>query len=246
VRHIDNHKAPQALIDWVAQQKSLGYNLHFDVLGRVSVAGVESDVKQAIKAQRLKDQGYLCAYTMVRISESDCHIEHIIPRTLSNEAGHPEETVEYRNMVACFPLDETEGKCPFGAHAREDRLLPITPMDPGCETRMRFQTNGRVEAVNPSDSDIALITDPDVHLLRLNHPRLIDWRKAAIEGAILSPPGGRALTVQSARRFARRVLEFKWGALLTPYCVALAHAALEYADKLEKLSRKRRFSAPKN
>jgi uncharacterized protein (TIGR02646 family) len=230
------------LIDWVAQQKAASVNLHYDVLGQVERPGGEKvDVKQAIVRQRLKDQGYLCAYTMVGISEKNCHVEHIVPRSDSNARQQSEETVRYDNMLACYPQDDSKGKCPFGAHAREDRPLPLTPLDATCEKRMRFRKNGQIEPLNSNDLGVSNILDEEGNLLRLNHPRLVLWRREAIH-AVLFSGHSPELSITAARRFAKRVLEFRWGERLRPYCIALAHAATEHADNLEKLRRKKRFS----
>lgn len=242
MRYIKHNHPPQELIDWIAQQKAASVNLHYDVLGQVERAGGgKADVKQAIVRQRLKDQGYLCAYTMVRISEENCHVEHVVPRSDSNACQRPEETIRYDNMLACYPQDDSKGKCPFGAHAREDRPLPISPLQANCERRLRFRANGSVEAADPADNEAVLITDEKGQLLRLNHPRLVAWREEAIRAALF-PKGGRELSIAAARRFSRRVRDFSWGQQLRPYCVALAQAAEEHAAKLEKLRNKRRFA----
>lgn len=239
MRLIRDNQPPKELIDWIAQQRGAGVNLHFDTLGRVSVYGEERDVKKAILRQRLLDQGYLCAYTMVRIEEDNSHIEHLVPRSLSKAEGRPEETVEYRNMVACYPVD---GTCEFGAHARKNLSLPFTPLDANCESRIQYGTNGYAKPVNPGDQNVDALIDPDGSLLRLNHSTLIRWRKNAVIGAGLSNGSKQLKRVHETKRYAREVLNFRRGDKLEPYCIALAHAADAHVKRLEKLTQKRKFS----
>lgn len=242
MRCIRDNEPPQELIDWCARQRGVGVNLHFDSLGRVEVKGVKGDVKNAIRQSRLLDQGYLCAYTMVRIDANDCHLEHIIPRTVSNQAGRPEETVQYRNIVACFPLN---GKCEFGAHAREDRRLPITPLDQSCESRIRYLSNGEASPRIPGDQDVKDLINQNGNLLCLNHPTLVKLRRAAVDVAGLSQKSMKPLRQAEARRFAEKIQSFKRGDRLPSFCIALIQAAEAHIERLNKLANKRRYARRK-
>ena len=82
-----------------------------------------ADVQGAL----ITEQGSICAYTMIRIGADSSHVEHIKPQTVSHAEGHPEETFDYHNMVACYPGSPKAGdaKVTFGAILSREYL--------GCE-----------------------------------------------------------------------------------------------------------------
>tara|TARA_B110000003_G_scaffold262845_1_gene285908 strand:+ start:2175 stop:2558 length:384 start_codon:yes stop_codon:yes gene_type:complete len=113
MRYIEKNEPPRALINWRAQRAEHDQNLDFRDLDHVSIDGVYVNVKEAIKKQRLKDQGYLCAYTQIRIELDTSHVEHLKPQSLSRindrKKHFIEETVDYENMVLCYPKQESKG-----------------------------------------------------------------------------------------------------------------------------------------
>jgi uncharacterized protein (TIGR02646 family) len=237
MRYISENQPPPELILWLREQRKAGVNLRYDDLSPVEINSEQRDVRKAIVEQRLKDQGYLCAYTMLRIEADSCHVEHIYPRTLSYAEGDPEKTVEYTNIVACYPFEETgnkRGKCPFGAVARESNILGLHPLDPNCQKRLRYQSNGRVLATRADDWDGIKLIDPAGQLLRLNHPKLVKWRKSSINEAGLGIKSSSPLSEASATRLKTEVLQFKAGEKLKPFCVALAHAVDDHLRRLKK------------
>lgn len=237
MRYISDNQPPEELILWLREQRKVGLNLKYDDLTPVVVDGEVRDVRNSIINQRLKDQGYLCAYTMLRISPESCHVEHIYPRSRSYAEGDPEKSVEYTNMVACYPLQEAgdkRGKCPFGAEARGDKLLRLHPLDPTCEQRLRYKSNGAVVAANPSDNDAIDIIDAAGKLLQLNHPKLVKWRKTAIDQAGIGIGATKPLTEAQATRLKDEALQFRRGHKLRPHCVAIAHAADEHIERIRK------------
>jgi uncharacterized protein (TIGR02646 family) len=243
MRYISDNQPPEELILWLREQRKENLNLRYDDLTPVKINGVNKDVRQSIIDQRLKDQGYLCAYTMLRIHEDSCHVEHIYPRSCSYAKGYPEKSVEYANMIACYPLQKSgdkRGKCPFGAEARGNEPLGLHPLDPTCEQRLRYKSNGEVVATNPSDNNAINIIDAAGKLLRLNHPKLVKWRKSAIDQAGIGIPTTKALraskrlTEAQATRLKNEVLQFQRGQKLRPHCVAIAHAADEHIERIRK------------
>jgi hypothetical protein len=63
----------------------------------------------------------------------------------------------------------------FGAAAHGDELLPVTPVQPGCEARFAFDDNG---GVSGSDDE----AKETIRLLKLQHATLAGWRRGAIAG----------------------------------------------------------------
>ena len=112
MRYIEKNDPPQALLFWKAQRNAAAQSLDFAELGRVEMNGEMEDVKKAIKSQRLKDQGFLCAYTMLRITADTSHIEHLIPQSLSRIEKHREQTVLHQS-ISRYYYERTAIDCKF-------------------------------------------------------------------------------------------------------------------------------------
>ena len=198
--------------------------------------------KDEVKRSLVDEQGGLCAYTMIRIDISNSHIEHLKPRTISKGEGKLHETTDYAgNLVACYPntgLAETSA-CPFGADFRKsnwDSQLFVTPLDGTCENRFRFNTDGKV-SVAESDSGARWTSET----LNLNEPSLVELRRSEIRRHGLSLNAGTVVTASEARRIAEDVCRKSRGQF-AEFCIAIRHAALDYASKLEKAQQRRKFA----
>jgi uncharacterized protein (TIGR02646 family) len=237
MRFIRENNRPEALIRCLAQRREAGQALDYDEVGKVEVNGVQVSVKADIRKARIADQGGICAYTMMRIDEDTSHNEHLVPRKVSKENGRVEETLNYRNIVACYPKREDKGGCGFGAAARGVKKLAVTPLDPSCEQLIRYdRANGKAEAAMPDDADITeLVND----VLFLNHKTLIARRLEAVQYAGVGLKSSQPLTESQARRLAETILEHRRGKCLSPYCVAIAHAAICHADLIARRRRQR-------
>ena len=245
MRRIVDQQSPAELMSWTAQQRAAGINFSYETIGRVQIDGEERDVKAAILAQRLKDQGYLCAYTLRRITESSAHLEHIIPRTVSYGENRPEESVTYRNIVACFPKNGGDTSHGYGAPVRKDLALAVSPCDEHCERAFNYQRAGRVEpGLSPEHPQYEAIRSQIEETLHLNADFLVRARKQAIKGAGVSTvdDSNAIESPEAAERLARDVLNFKRGNELTPYCVAISHAATAHAEALRKLRERRKHA----
>ena len=158
--------------DWIEQSKIDG-ELHPDINYRQ----LRADEKNVIKSALLEDQGYICCYTGHSIDMETSHIEHIKPQSLCRDEGRLLDTLDYNNMLAAYPHTPLHEKgCGYGAQARGNSLLFITPLMEDCEQRFRFLPSGHIEAADQSDND-AMVT---IHHLKLDHERLVDVRKAII------------------------------------------------------------------
>ncbi|MGK7872308.1 MAG: hypothetical protein AB4426_03010 [Xenococcaceae cyanobacterium] len=94
MKRIRKTHPPQDLSDWIKLQQDNELECTYEVL-----QGNPAHV--ALKTKLLKEQGYLCAYTGLRITSESSHIEHLKPRNKCIGL----QAVDYRNMVACFPKD---------------------------------------------------------------------------------------------------------------------------------------------
>lgn len=237
MRYIQKNEQPQALINWKAQRNAAGQPLDFQQLGRVQVDGNDVDVKKAIKEQRLKDQGYLCAYTMMRINLDSSHVEHLKPQTLSrinDRVKHfIEETVDYGNMVLCYPKREDKGGVGFGAPHRGDAKLAVTPREERCETRIKYKLDGTVSS---EDSDVSKMID---EVLNLNHATLVDRRKDSYKRKGLGLRSEKPISEKEAIRLAEAALQIDSNDKLMPFCVGISHAAQEHVKLIQKRRHKR-------
>ncbi len=235
MRFIRVNNPPEALIRCLALRREAGQVLDYDEVGNVEVDGAMVSVKAAIRTARIADQGGICAYTMMRIAEDSCHNEHLVPRSVSRDNGQIEQSLDYRNIVACFPKREETGGCGFGAAARGTKNLAVTPLDPACEQRLRFdRSTGKAEAVDHGDPTITeLIED----VLVLNHRALIGRRLQAFAKAGVSVNCRSPISEHQARSLATSILQHRRGRSLAPFCVAIAQAAISHADLIEKRRR---------
>ena len=141
----------------------------------------------------IAEQGHLCAYCNIRIDErpGGHHIEHLLPRRLIasktplteeeqasiERSGIPCDRldIDHRNLLACCPnKDGKHGASGCGDH-KGPRLLPLTPLEPRCETALRYLPTGAIE----SDEDDGART---IQVLKLDRPDLVRARRDALEG----------------------------------------------------------------
>ncbi len=146
--------------------------------------------KKNIQQALLKEQEYLCAYCMGRISaDPDAHgrpnmsIEHYYPRQLCIEEGRPELALDFMNMLGVctggakpnLHCDKTPG--PKGKAAGKVTLRKLDPRRPEVEQLLTYTTGGEIVSVN-GDSDV----EHDLNeVLNLNHDKLKERRKQEID-----------------------------------------------------------------
>ena len=133
----------------------------------------------------LKEQGYLCAYTMMRIEKTGLGFmkrEHIQPQnnTSKNDLNH-------KNVVAvCMGNEGTEKKDQYADTRKgEKRLHFISPLHSDCERLILYRDNGEIYSKNENVLqelvDDYLERPKHYSVLNLNHQSLIGARYAAWE-----------------------------------------------------------------
>ena len=206
----------QELRSWKKSNAPSPQNIHY--------ANVPGDVRACMLALLITEQHGLCAYTMKTIPTRNgkrmAHIEHILP-----QSAHAKDTVTWTNLLACVP--GSQEACEYGAR-RKDNFDPAlhafpSPTTPGIADEFRFRRNGNVEGVSPR-AKAAIV--PKV--LNLNHPHLVNDRRAKIEGALSHKP-----TAANARRRALQLRKPDDEGKLEAYCEALAQVLETYALQLE-------------
>jgi len=195
MKHVAPNEPPIELIRWIAQCRKASTEIDYDTVGQVEINGEKLDVKAAIKRQRLIDQGYICPYTLVRIDEASCHIEHIKPRAVSKRDGRREETLDYGNLIACFPPDGGDKSYGCGAPLRGQKPLAVSPRDSRCQMVVCYRSTGRVEAADGGE----LVAQTLDTWLGLNCTWLLEKRKAALAGAGVSSSSSAPLSVAAAK-----------------------------------------------
>ncbi|OYD92394.1 TIGR02646 family protein [Nostoc sp. 'Peltigera membranacea cyanobiont' 210A] len=190
MKHIAKGSEPKELCKWF---ESAPIDDHGKRINCSYENGLPSDIRRLVQYNLLKEQGWLCCYTGIRISEERSHIEHFKPQSLCRKEGNYED-VNYNNLLAAYP----KGECQFGARARHnwyDADSFISPLDRQCETKFIFDMEGHIKPADDRDKTIqdtnkknnksspANIT---IKKLELDHDLLIEMRREAINEVFFS------------------------------------------------------------
>ncbi len=223
MRHIRRNNEPQSLTQWRAAYQNdpnFGYDL------------ITTNLRRELRQVLVAEQGGLCAYTGRRIDAASCHIEHPKPQVHCVNG----EDVAFANMLACVPAPNAPG-LPYGAHKKgawpdaTEEALFVSPLRPGCEERFSFTLHGEITASSPTDA----ATTQTIDRLGLNHARMQQLRKAAIEATLEIRGRGHAsldLRQARARLNSLDVAEENRGAL-EPFCFVLKQAIRKHISRVE-------------
>jgi uncharacterized protein (TIGR02646 family) len=174
----------------------------------------------------LQEQGYLCAYTMLRISDpAKGHIEHIVPQS---HKAKPELQIAYRNMLYCYP-GQSVSQPDFGARKKDGAVMEsndfVSPLDSTCESRFVYKNDGTIAPANEGDS-AAVKT---IEILNLQSRELTQARMVAI---LALPIFKRSsVAARHARKAALEILQRDSDGCFRVFAVALCQALTRYAEK---------------
>lgn len=175
MQYIKKSSNPRALREWFEEQLNEDgeyINCRYDDFTR--------EVKDEVVDALLKDQGFLCCYTGIRVSKNTCHIEHLKPQQIS-KIRKDHDDVRYKNLLAAYPK---KSSCPFGARAREnwyDISQFIHPLMEKCSQKFIFDEFGNIQPKNSKDEP----TKTTIKKLRLDESSLVEMRKQAIDDVLL-------------------------------------------------------------
>lgn len=201
-----------------------------------------NSVTKALTEALLKEQGWLCAYTGMRIDGyvdlqdpriCHCHLEHIKPQDYCTS----DETVSYSNLVACYPKPNPISKTPYGAEQKgnwpppSEQHLFVSPLDPSCETRFLFNLRGEIKS---KEGDRAAATT--IQKLALDHRDITAFRKAAIQGTLGTQNN---LSLKDAQK-RLKVLKANQHRQLEPFCFVLAQVLEKRIFKLKEIAKSNR------
>jgi len=220
VRFIEKGREPPLLRNWKWENSRLQQNLSYSNIPQQALAELRETL--------LRGQGYLCAYTMMRIASSDKgHIEHVQPRW-----RYPKKELEYGNMVYCVPGSDA-ATYEFGAKRKDSYDATnsnfVSPLSPTCETRLAYDSNGNANANRAND----FAARKTIDVLNLNHGELIALRKAAIRSQPIFRRAAKPLSAAEARALAVRVMQRDEAGKIPSYCVAIKQVALHFAKQRE-------------
>jgi uncharacterized protein (TIGR02646 family) len=210
--------------------------------------GLPSVVKQLVKKNLLKEQGWLCCYTGIRINDKKSHIEHLKPQSICKEEGNYED-VNYNNLLAAYP----KGECPFGARYKKHWYhtdLFITPLNRQCETKFLFDMEGRISAADIEEKAVEDTNNKNkkqekspaettIENLKLDHPLLTEMRLEAINEVFF--PDNKKLSEAKLRTIVENGYSQPDKEGRYPhFCFVIEQVALEILRKTEQNRRRRK------
>jgi uncharacterized protein (TIGR02646 family) len=182
-------------------------------------------MKPTVKKALLDEQGYICCYCGIRITKSNSHIEHFRPRHGPN--SYPPGEIDYNNLHACCLPDRKDDAKPHCGMKKDDwfdPVLMISPLDPGCEQRFRFGSDGSIG--ERAHGDIAAGTT--IKKLGLDTGFLVDHRKSALEASGLFDVLADA-TREQVLAWANALMQRQGDGKFTDFCFATADVLRSYA-----------------
>ena len=152
MKFIRKNREPDSLSDWIQRNPDKKYDK------------LPSQVAQEIRMACAIEQYFLCAYCCKKISgtNKDTDNEHVVPQKKDDT-----RTLDFSNIIAsCM----TKKQC---NKAKKDNLIPITPLQPECETQFQFNLDGSVKGLNKR-------ARTTISTLNLNNNALKDARRQMI------------------------------------------------------------------
>jgi uncharacterized protein (TIGR02646 family) len=220
MRWIRKNNEPRQLTEWRSKYSN-DINFGYDLLRK------NKEVTEAVHIALLNEQGWICAYTGVRIEQDSSHLEHVKPQ----KHCIPIETVTYSNIVACCP-GANKPDPPYGAKKKDDWPAPdeahlfVSPLDPLCEQKFTYNNRGEMKH-QPEDT----AAETTIVKLGLNHNILIESRKATIQGTLGKTNN---LSLKNAKQRLKQ-LENQTSMKLEPFSFVLIQALQKHVKRLEHI-----------
>lgn len=145
------------------------------------------DIADIVRLSLADEQGYICCYCGRRIDGiRHTRIEHIFPKSVPE--FQPMDLDYENNLLAACDGGKQERKSDptktpndlFCDVYKNDKTIPIHPLNPVCEEKFMYDINGDIIGVG-SDAEVT------ISLLNLNSVILKNKRKAAIKYYIYYP-----------------------------------------------------------
>ena len=140
-----------------------------------------SDIADIVRLSLADEQGYICCYCGRKIDGIEhTRIEHIFPKSLPN---FQQMDLDYENnlLAACDGGNQERKTTSTWAISdmfcdvyKDDKIIPMHPLNPICESQFMFDENGDMLGVGAT-------AEVTIALLNLNSAILRNKRKAAIK-----------------------------------------------------------------
>lgn len=221
------------LTKWLGDNAAVPQNL--------SYGAAEFPIAEVLKGL-LVEQGYVCAYTLLRIGEASAHIEHLKPQTLCRTEDVARraallpvrrEDIAWGNMVACTPEPNTKVKPPYGAIKKDDWWHPtdfLSPLDATCEARFSYKNDGEVLPSLGAD----LAATETINRIGLDNEKLRELRRTAFLKAGIHRRS--EIPIESVTKVEQRIAKWSKKSQTTAeceeFCVPLVQVAKAYAQFL--------------
>lgn len=227
MKKIIKQPQPTELQQWRATNAGIPANLKY---------GCGGFPKAAVLNALLVEQGFLCAYTLLRTSSSKAHIEHLKPQAKCASG----EDVSWTNMVACFPQPGVTNPG-FGAVQKDswwEESEFISPLGTNCESHFRYKNDGSIEVAVANDTS----AQTTIGKLKLDCDRLKEARKSAIMKAGLHKRAQKPISSTSKVQGLVQNLSQRRSNAFVEFCTVLEHVANEYIHSLQKRAQRKRHS----
>ncbi len=218
MKYIKKGNEPEQFLEW-KNKKSENWKPQY--------INIDSDVKQTLHQELIKEQGYICCYCGKRVSENDSHIEHFRP-----QKKYPSKELDYQNLHAsCQGLskngeDESDKKVPrHCGHLKGnwfDKKLLISPLSKNCETRFKFIGHGQIEGNDQAAKET-------IKKLGLDIDKLRALRREAIHAAI--PDAKASFNPPAIRKMIARYEKKDNNGQYAPFCTAIVYVLKKFLLK---------------
>ncbi len=225
--------APREYAEWIRAVKGKA-NEHYHSL--------QNPEKGILHTTLLKEQGFLCGYTMKRISNITSHIEHIKPESICREDKRGSD-LEYSNLLACFPREGMPGHNRFGAHAKGDWWESegsdfVSPLVANCELYFKFNLNGEISPAG----NLAKAKNT-ISILKLDNKSLTEDRKRAITEFLYGSDQASPISHKEAERSLQSITNKDAEGSFIEFCIAIQHGLNEYLKLIKKETLKKKYIA---
>jgi uncharacterized protein (TIGR02646 family) len=175
-------------------------------------ADLQNPQKSALHDALCHEQGHICCYCNRRIGPDNSHVEHIIARS-----REPSRALDYGNLLASCGRDDPPPILTCG-HSKGGQSLPVTPLQPDCETRFYYTAAGEIRGL---DGDAMETT----RICNLNADALVRLRAEAMR-PVLDLIGD--MTQDEFDDWIRTYSTRDAGRNFPPFCMAVLHVLRAY------------------
>lgn len=229
MKHIQKNGCPQKYTHWCRSVVGTDEEDYNELKGTN---------KQVLFDALIKEQGFICGYTMKKINSDTAHIEHIKPQSLCRREKLGSD-LDYTNLIACYPLKGMKAEYRYGAQQKgnwwvNDGKEFVSPLDYACESYFHFDMAGNITALNVAGTTT-------INVLALNHGSLTEERKRAIDEFIYGPNKIDPLSLTMTTKAISNICNQSGEGHYHEFCIAIRDALKEYLSVLEKNKRHKKY-----